>query len=441
VFIIPRGDGLVGPLQGVRVPVILLGVPDGQIANPLQPFISKLSVELLEVDEHYSDKSSKSTWASRPQDIVRTFIEAEVVCGNNGIPVDQSELTASANSLDLVDVSPDSLLFKGSRVVPIRYASSVLNSCFDEDWEDPITDSIVIQNNSSDSLVYRLKVSVKQHVFVRNGEGTVAPQAATTIPVTLRIPPSDQFDEETPAIKFALDLLPLTEDYDSLGSKLFWLGRGQFALRKYISSSFQHRSKPRGGGPFPSISTAWDVSRSSFEAFSAAEFESMEPEAAINDRTDGGVIVEGPLAVAVPPPQDSGEPLRADSAAHDEDSRSSPPAEPAPASQAPPAELNTAQDDREAEDHIADMQEPIAGERREEGGHTDDGGEGGGGTARVLSAEPASAGQPVAADDAGAPSPGAAADAELEQGVTTVQLASSAVDVEPPALYFTGNCR
>ena len=114
VFIIPRSDGLVGPLQSVRVPVILMGIPDGEVADSSQPYVAKLSVELLEVDEHYSDKKSKSTWASRPEDIVRRHLDAEIICDNSGNPTDQSAHITSASSLDLIDVSPQCLTFKGT---------------------------------------------------------------------------------------------------------------------------------------------------------------------------------------------------------------------------------------------------------------------------------------------------------------------------------------
>lgn len=101
VYIIARGNGVVMPGASTKIPVVLLEVPMAASKEEAQlPHTSKLLIDLLDVDEGFSDKTAKIVWKEGARRVVHTTVSC--------IAKRIKRLSA-----EVAQVSPEALLFHG----------------------------------------------------------------------------------------------------------------------------------------------------------------------------------------------------------------------------------------------------------------------------------------------------------------------------------------
>lgn len=102
-YIVARGNGVIVPGSTAKIPVVLLEVPAATSAEEaLAPHSSALMIDLLDVDEGYSDKVAKSVWAAGSD----RAVHASVSCIARRI---------DRPSAGQVLVTPECLRFNGTR--------------------------------------------------------------------------------------------------------------------------------------------------------------------------------------------------------------------------------------------------------------------------------------------------------------------------------------
>lgn len=100
--------------------------------------------------------------------------------------------------------------------------------------DDPLQSSIDICNDSSTSVVFRLRVSVQNMFVLKTTEGVIEPSKKTSIPVVLKTFPPVRADDTL--AKFSVEFLECDDDYYIMGSKEFWKARNSSIVCKKILS-------------------------------------------------------------------------------------------------------------------------------------------------------------------------------------------------------------
>jgi hypothetical protein len=141
-----------------------------------------------------------------------------------------------------VNVSPNELVFEGISLTISSDSSLIYVGLFTE--RNTQEQSFTIENYSAQNVIFRIRVSISNLFNIQIANGTIESEHSIDIPLSLKKNIAAEYSHmDELKVKFAVEILIHSEEFDSIGSKAYWTKYSNDSIRKSVICEILRRNK------------------------------------------------------------------------------------------------------------------------------------------------------------------------------------------------------